>query len=111
MFLLCKDDVTRKDGTFTVNHPFMITLQNRLYASVAFPAQELAEYFKKMLKLEDEYKALDIGIIEKRKFKETRYLYVFPTRADINRLFSENRRSRTRAKNVVDIAQIRPDLS
>jgi len=65
MFLLCKDDVTRKDGTFTVNHPFMITLQNRLYAAVAFPTQELAEYFKKMLKLEGEYKALDIGIIEK----------------------------------------------
>jgi len=108
---LCKDDVTRNDGTFTVNHPFMITLQNRLYASVAFPTQELAEYFKKMLKLEDEYKALDIGIIEKRKLKETRYLYVFSTKADINRLFSENRRSRTHAKNVVDIAQIRSDLS
>ena len=111
MFLLCKDDVTRKDGTFTVNHPFMITLQNRPDAFVAFPTQHLAEYFKKMLKLEDEYKALDIGIIEKRKLKESRYLYVFSTKADINRLFSENRRSRTRAKNVVDIAQIRPDLS
>ena len=111
MLLLCKDDVTRKDGTFTVNHPFMITLQNQLDASVAFPTQELAEYFKKMLKLEDEYKGLDIGITEKSKLKESRYLYVFSARADINRLFSENRRSRTRAKNVVDIAQIRPDLS
>jgi hypothetical protein len=110
MFLLCKDDVTRKDGTFTVNHPFMITLQNRLYASVAFPRQELAEYFKKILKLEDEYKAIDIGFIKKRKLKESRYLYVFSTEAEINRLFSKNRRSRTRAKNVVDIAQIRSDL-
>jgi hypothetical protein len=100
MFLLCKDDVTRKDGTFTVNHPFMITLQNRLYAFVAFPTQEL-----------DEYKGLDIGITEKSNLKESRYLYVFSARADINRLFSENRRSRTRAKNMVDIAQIRPDLS
>jgi hypothetical protein len=63
-----------------------------------------------MLKLEDEYNALDLGIIEKRKLKESRYLYVFPNKADINRLFSENRRSRTREKNVVYIAQIRPDL-
>ena len=64
-----------------------------------------------MLKLEDEYKGLDIGITEKSKLKESRYLYVFSARADINRLFSENRKSRARAKNVVDIAQIRPDLS
>jgi hypothetical protein len=111
MLLLCKDDVIRKDSTFTVNHPFMITLQNRQSVFVAFPTQELAEYFKKMLKLEDEYKALDIGVVEKGKLKESRYLYVFSTRADINRLFSENRKGRARAKNVVDIAQIRPDLS
>ena len=46
MFLLCKNDEAREDGTFTINYP-------------------------------------------KRKLKESRYLYVFSTRPDINRLFSE----------------------
>jgi hypothetical protein len=65
LFLLCKDDVAREDGTFTINFP------------------------KRMLKLDDEYKPVDIGITEKRKLKESRHLYVFSTRPDINRLFSE----------------------
>jgi hypothetical protein len=71
IFLLCKDDVTREDGTFTINHPFMITLPNRLDALAAFQTQKLAKYFKTMLKLEDEYKVVDVGIIEKRKLKES----------------------------------------
>ena len=97
MFLLCKGDVTREDRTVTVNYPFMITLPGRLYALAAFPKKELAEYFKSLSNLGDEYKSVDLGIIEKRKLKDSRYLYVFSTKADINRLFSEHKRSRTRA--------------
>lgn len=97
MFLLSKDDVTKEDRTVTVNYPFMITLPGRLYAFAAFPTTELAEYFKRLLKLGDEYKSVDLGIIEKRKLKESRHLYVFSARADINRLFSKNKRSRSRA--------------
>ena len=109
MFLLCQDDVAREDGTSTIHSPFMITLPNRLYAFVAFPTQELAEYFKKMLKLEDEYRSVDVCIMEKRKLKESRYLYVFSSPGDIHRLFSEKKENRCRMHNVMEIAKIRPD--
>jgi len=68
----------------------MITLPSSLYAFAAFPLQELSEYFK-------------------RKLKESPHLYVFSTRPDINRLFSEQEKSRCRKKNVMEIAEIRPD--
>jgi hypothetical protein len=109
MFLLCQDDVAREDGTSTIHSPFMITLPNRLSGFVAFPTQELAEYFKKMLKLEDEYRSVDVCIMEKRKLKESRYLYVFSARSDIHRLFSEKKKNRCRMQNVMEIAKIRPD--
>ena len=107
MFLLCKDDVTKEDRTFTLNYPFIITLTKRLYTFAAFPKQELAEYFKTMLKLEDDYKTVDISVIEKEKLKESRYLYVFSTKGDINRLLSDKEKGRCRNENVVEIAKIR----
>jgi len=109
MFLLCQDDVAREDGRFTIHHPFMITLPNRLNAFVAFPTKDLADYFKKILKLEIEYKSVDVGIVEKRKLKESRSLYIFSTQGDIHRLFSEKKKSRCRIQNVMEIAKIRPD--
>ena len=78
-FLLCQDEVTREDGTFTIHSPFMITPPNRLDAFVAFPTQELAEFFKKTLKSEGGYRSVDVGIVEKRKLNGSRYLYMFWT--------------------------------
>ena len=109
MFLLCQGDVTREDGTFTTHSPFMITLPNRLDAFVAFPTQELAEFFKKTLKLEDDYRSVDVRIMEERKLKGSRYLHVFSTQGDIHRLFSEKPKDRCRMRNVIEIAKIRPD--
>jgi hypothetical protein len=111
MFLLCQNDVTREDGIVLVNNPFMITLPNRLYTFAAFPTQELAEYFKKMLKLGDDYKSVAIGIIKKRKLTESQYLYVFSAQRDINRLFSEKKKNRCRMENVMEIAKIRPEYA
>ncbi len=109
MFLLCQADVPNENGTFTINYPFMITLPNRMYALAAFPTQELAEYFKKVLRLEEGYKAVAIDIIEQRKLKESQYLYVFSTQADIHRLFSEKKKNRCRMENVMEIAKMRLD--
>jgi hypothetical protein len=100
--------IRRENRIVTVKYPFMITLPNRLYTFAAFPTQELAEYFKKMLKLGDEYKSVDIGIIKKRKLKESRHLYIFSTRSNINRLFNEKQKNRWRMKNVMEISEIRP---
>jgi len=105
-----QDDVAREEGTFTIRYPFMITLPNRLYAFAAFPTPDLAEFVKKMLKLEDEYRSVDIGIVEKRKLKESRYLYMFSTQRDIRGLFSEKKKNRCRMQNVMEIAKIRPDI-
>jgi len=106
MFLLCKDDVLEGDATVTHNFPFMITLTNRLDTFAAFPDEDMAEYFKKILKLDDDYKPVDIAAIEKKKLKESRYLYRFFTKPDIDRLFSDKEKSRCRMKNVVEISEI-----
>jgi len=85
----------------------MITLPNGLDTYAAFPDEDLAEYFKKVLNLDDDYKTVDIASIEKKKLKESRYLYVFFTKQDINWLFSD--KSRCRMKNVVEISNVRSD--
>jgi len=109
MFLLCKDDVIKEDATFTHNFPFMITLPNRLYTFAAFPDTYVAEYFRKVLNLNNDYRTVEIEAIERNKLKESRYLYVFYTKSDVNRLFSNKEKSRCRMKNVVEISEIRSD--
>jgi hypothetical protein len=107
MFLLCKDDVAKEDGMFTHNFPFMITLPNRLYAFAAFSSEEISKYFKKMLRLDDDYQTVDIDVIEKSKLKESRHLYVFSKKSDVDRLFSDSEKSRCRMRNVIEIAKVR----
>ena len=109
MFLLLKEDKAADDGKAYTYRPFKITLANVGDTLASFITEELAEYFRMYLKLEDEYNAVDIMKIDKEKISDCRYLCIFRTKKEVQNLLDVTRKRR-HPNRLIELSSIRSDI-
>ena len=109
MYLLSRDDKVTDNGKFQTYRPFQITIADNESALAGFRRPDLAEYLRDVLRLDGEYKPVDIMAIEKDKISDCQLIYVFRTKHDVNRLLRPTSLTMPEQR-YVEISSMRPDL-
>jgi hypothetical protein len=108
MFVLLVDDKFGDDGKTYTYYPFTIKIAKFGYTLASFITEELAEYFRSFMKLEDEYNVVDIMQVDREKISNCRYVCVFRTKKEVQRLLDTTRKRR-HPNRLIELSSIRSD--
>ena len=109
MFVLLQKDEVLENGQFRSYFPFQISVADIESACAGFDNEELALYFKAKIKLDSNYKPIDILEIDKTKISECQHVYFLRTKRDVHSLFDSIEQVDHRGR-LIAISTLRSDI-